>query len=359
MAHDSVPHSDAAEVLAPRRAMLAGLGGLAAGAFLASTAQAGPLTPPPGPIQSTPGPEPRIPINQTNTPGDANSVFRISQPGSYYLTGKVGGEPGKSGIEIAASNVTLDLMGFALAGAPGTLDGVAVDGAGRTNITVRNGSVTGWGGDGIDLRSVPVTGGLVESVRASSNTARGIAVGDNFIVRDCWAYLNGIGLSCEKGCSVSRCIAQENGNDGFRAGEGCTVQDCSARDNGSEGIVAENGSLVTDCMAYQNQSVGIIVNARCLVHANACGLNGVGIQVAGPDCRIERNNCVSNTSTGILVEDRGSFIASNTCSGNATNWNIAAMNKCLVINATSAPAINGDSGGLSPGSSDPNANYTY
>ncbi|MBN8616615.1 MAG: hypothetical protein J0L92_38875, partial [Deltaproteobacteria bacterium] len=63
--------------------------------------------------------EPRTAINSTNTPGDANSVYRISQPGSYYLTGNVQGALGKSGIQITSSNVTLDLNGFSLEGVAG------------------------------------------------------------------------------------------------------------------------------------------------------------------------------------------------------------------------------------------------
>ena len=31
--------------------------------------------------------EPRIAINSTNTPGDADSLYKITQPGSSYLTG--------------------------------------------------------------------------------------------------------------------------------------------------------------------------------------------------------------------------------------------------------------------------------
>ena len=58
-------------------------------AMLATIVLAGPLTPPAGPVAPTPGPEPRIPINATNTPGDADSLFRITQPGSYYLTGNL------------------------------------------------------------------------------------------------------------------------------------------------------------------------------------------------------------------------------------------------------------------------------
>ena len=51
------------------------------------------LDPPVGPITSTfktlTEVEPRIAINATNTPGDADSIYIISQPGSYYMTGNI------------------------------------------------------------------------------------------------------------------------------------------------------------------------------------------------------------------------------------------------------------------------------
>jgi len=56
---------------------------------------AGDLNPPPGPVASTMKTlsevEPRIAVNSINTPGDADSLFKITQPGSYYLTGNITG----------------------------------------------------------------------------------------------------------------------------------------------------------------------------------------------------------------------------------------------------------------------------
>jgi len=72
--------------------------------FATAAASAGPLNPPAGPITSTHKTltevEPRIPISSTTTPGDATSLYRISQPGSYYLTGNITGQAGKHGIYI-------------------------------------------------------------------------------------------------------------------------------------------------------------------------------------------------------------------------------------------------------------------
>jgi hypothetical protein len=51
--------------------------------------------------------EPRVTINATNTPGDDGAIYRITQPGSYYLAENVpGGQPGSAAIVVAAANVT-------------------------------------------------------------------------------------------------------------------------------------------------------------------------------------------------------------------------------------------------------------
>jgi hypothetical protein len=73
------------------------------------TAQAGPLNPPPGPITGTGKTltevDPRIVINEINTPGDANSVFRITRPGCDDLTVNAYGEIGMCGVAIRSGSV--------------------------------------------------------------------------------------------------------------------------------------------------------------------------------------------------------------------------------------------------------------
>lgn len=72
--------------------------------------------------------EPRIAISATNTPGDADSLFKITAPSSYHPTGSI---TGRHGIEIVASGVTLDLNGFDLVGSS---IGAAVDGVSMTDL---------------------------------------------------------------------------------------------------------------------------------------------------------------------------------------------------------------------------------
>ncbi|MDP1661323.1 MAG: hypothetical protein Q8L55_05350, partial [Phycisphaerales bacterium] len=161
--------------------------------LLCSVALAGPLDPPAGPVAPTAKPlaevEPRTAINATNTPGDADSLFKITQPGSYYLTGNITGVVGKHGIEIVASGVTLDLNGFDLVGvaAMGAFDGVSVTLSSQRNIAVVNGSVRNWGDEGVDLGSSFTLNGRVEGVHANGNAGTGISAGPASTVTNCSA----------------------------------------------------------------------------------------------------------------------------------------------------------------------------
>ena len=107
----------------------------------------GPITPPAGPVAETYKTlnqvEPRTAINADNTPGDADSIYRIEEPGSYYLTANLTGESGKHGIEIDADNVTIDLMGFHLLGVEGSIDGITT-GSSPDGLHITNGRVSGW-----------------------------------------------------------------------------------------------------------------------------------------------------------------------------------------------------------------------
>ena len=443
-----------------RRALLAGIGGLAAGAFLASTANAGPLDPPAGPIESTGKTlrdvEPRIAINSTNTPGDTDSVFKITQPGSYYLTGNVTGVAGKHGIKITTSNgVTLDLCGFDMLGVAGSLSGITGTGI-YGLITIQNGRIGGWGQRGINLPDsesyevdrITATangdggivvganarvirclallslgesdgiavgpGSLVESCSASNCGGKGIATGLNALVRGCHTSGNGRegiltegqsaviactastngaagidagygsavtscsccnnvgdGILCTTAAAISDCTARNNGRDGISASVGSTIQRCSASYNLRDGIrlfdpfVADtDGGVVTDCVTTRNSQHGIHVRGGVSVRNNQCSRNGegntsyAGIRITGTACIITGNNCNLN-GTGIRAMGTGNFFERNVCSSNAQNWSIVANNKCLVVNGVNAAAITGDSGGTSPGSTNPYANYTY
>ncbi len=359
---------------------------------------AGPLDPPPGPITSTMKTltevEPRIAVNAVNTPGDNDatpSLFKISQPGSYYLTGNITGVVGKHGIEIAASGVTLDLMGFDLAGVPamGAFDGVTCTVVNANDLAVANGSINGWGQDGLDFRTALAINGTIRFLRASNNGAVGIRAGFGYTVADCslksnnlgglttgngctisdcTAYQNiGDGISTDDGSTVTHCAASQNTGNGILTGNGSTVSSCSARGNSASGISVASGSTVADCTAGPNALDGIRCQLQCVIRGNTCYFNGnpgngAGIHATGADNRIEGNNCTS-ADRGIDVDAGGNIIIKNTCSGNTTNWDLAANNYYgPIIDRTgvASPAVVGAAQPVSSlGSTDSNANFSY
>ena len=364
----------------------------------------GPLTPPPG----APAPtmktldqvEARTIINSANTPGDASSSFIISAPGSYYLTGNITGVAGKHGITIAASEVTFNLNGFAVTGVPGSsLNGINVSGV-RANISVLNGSVSNWGGDGVsaasarnsqyrDLRLAGNTltglnagvGSSVLNCTARINASSGISVGlgstvtgctaqENFqhgfstdsgvTVTGCSAYLNqGRGINVGDSCTVTDCTVRSNTTDGIVTGNDCNINHCTIRRNDGKGIFASTGNVVNECTVSFNGSDGIIVESDCLITKNNCRQNGrlgsgIGIHVVtgGSANRIEENNCTNNNNAGFFLESGGNILIRNTARGNGgglSNYITASGNTIGPVLSASDPIT----------SNNPWANFSY
>ncbi|MCC6950603.1 MAG: right-handed parallel beta-helix repeat-containing protein [Phycisphaerales bacterium] len=458
---------------------------------LAVPALAGPLDPPPGPVTSTGKTlteiEPRVAINASNTPGDATSLFRISQPGSYYLTSNVSLPAGvPAAITIDAMGVTLDLNGFTIDGNAHFAIGISVRAAG---VSIRNGTVTRTGFSGISMDQFPTgaPGMVIEDIRvinqlgsgippggspgagtagifagrgaiirncyvnnaalgiaagfnssisgctvefarqhgfhlqggasisdcvvvgtgggptegghafflgtgssatncvarsntgsgfvtqdecsitdssATSNITQGFSVGDRCHLRGCIAATNGAnGFLAGNGGSISTCTSSDNTLAGIEAGEGCAVTGCGVYRNRSIGIATSGGATISGCTVRRNSFDGIWVTAQSLVIANTCASNGndgngAGIHATGTDNRIEGNNCTL-ADRGIDADSSHNIIIKNSCSGNSSNWDIAAGNVCLVVQGVFGGAVVGDSGGAAPGSADPNANFTY
>lgn len=242
---------------------------LVAAAGSAIVAVAGPLNPPAGPVASTfktlAEVEPRIAVNAANTPGDANSLFRITQRGSYYLTGDITGVPGKFAITIASDNVTLDLGGFTLTG--GAM-GVYVDappGVYRSNVTVRNGSITGCTSGGLNAKAAD--GGVLADLTVQSCPGGGISVGPFGRMERCTANYCGWGLTGQPGARLSDCQANHNTNWGVQLLDGATIESSTASFNGFRGIDAWSEVTVRNCRVADNSENGIDGLDRCVVES--------------------------------------------------------------------------------------------
>lgn len=351
---------------------------------------AGPLTPPVGPVTSTYKTlnevQPRIPISSATTPGDQTCQFKITQPGSYYLTGNVAAAgAAMNGILIASDGVTIDLGGFDMAGTQaGTGAAITTEAGGHRGVEIRNGSIRNWGGVLLDgsigarVENLRVgnthgsnpgiwagLGAVVTGCEVFGGQGPGIEADAGSAVTGCSAFENGAaGFVIGLACVVSDCSAVDNGQDGFGIYSACTIRNCSAEGNGLAGFDISGGGTIVDCASMTNTGDGIFVVGGCTIRGNNCIGNGVGtgsgagIRIAGTDNRVEGNNC-TGSDEGIRATSAGNFIVRNTCSGNTTNWNIAAGNVCYVVSALTAPAINGNNGGTSLGTSESNANFTY
>ena len=238
--------------------------------------------------------DPRTPVNATNTPGDADSLFRITQPGSYYLTAHITGEPGKSGIEIDSSNVTLDLNGFTVQGVSGALHGI--DCSGQQNV-VRNGTVMSWpswgisaggpfcriddvivnanNGGGIGAGGYALVTGCIATNSADlSGTGHGISTGNYSVIRDCTTTSNmGCGLRVGHVSVVSNVVAYGNhstGASGIDCGNNSVIMACAVKDN-YEGIEAGTGSTIQNTAISDNEK-GILGDVAITVHS--CTIEG-------------------------------------------------------------------------------------
>ncbi len=323
------------------------------GLVTAAPVAAGPITPPPGPVASTHKTltevEPRIAINATNTPGDADSLFKITQPGSYYLTGNITGVVGKHGIEIASSGVTLDLNGFDLVGVPamGSFDGVSVGVGGLTNIAVVNGSTRAWGRFGVNLSTLGASNCRITGVLAVGNAGGGISAGSNSTILNCSAQSNiGVGISTSNGCTVTGCSVSQNSADGIATNSRSTITGCVAWSNAGNGINASGGCTVADCSATQNSANGILVGSGGSVLNCSAQSNG-GNGIAGSSaCLITKCSVSLSLGNSGITVGTGSTVTDCAASFN-TRDGILCSSACIVRDNTCA--LNGDAAGIGAG----------
>ena len=287
---------------------------------------AGPLTPPAGPVAPTfktlAEVEPRIAINAANTPGDSDSLYKITQPGSYYLTGNVAGVADKHGIEIAAGGVTIDLGGFEVVGVPGmgAFDGVSGTVNDLASITVRNGNIRGWGGQGIDLWGIG---------------ARNCTVADVHVI---WCEDDGIRVGIES--TVTGCKVVGNGVTGIAVDVNSRIAGCTSNGHSSYGLYINGRTAITDCVVSANGLWGIFTGDLCSIEHCTVTENANGIRL-GSGGRVSECSVTRSTGGMYMIRAAGNTLISDVAikGGGYAVWLDNGGNRvqgCKIGNATTA-----------------------
>jgi hypothetical protein len=301
--------------------------------------------------------EKRIPISSL--------PFTISASGSYYLSGNLTGVSGQDGITIKAGYVTIDLNGFALLGVSGSISGITATPESRVRIF--NGSVKGWGKNGIDC-SVS-SHGIFDHLRVSENSdtglyagaastlsnitaesdgsigistnirctvtqceasgcgLAGLSVNDGGIVTNCTAAFSLYGFSVGNDITLIGCTAVKNTGDGINAHENATISKCTANGNGSgpnAGISTGIRANISGCTAIGNNGDGIVFSGDSFVLNNHASTNsGAGFHDLGGASRIDGNVSRENIGTGVLASTGDTVVRNNS----GANGNGAANNQ--------------------------------
>jgi parallel beta-helix repeat protein len=194
------------------------------------------------------------------------------------------------GIRVEASDVSIDLNGFAIRGP------VICEGS-RAAITC---SPSGGTGSGIaDFSSTAPMG----SLQVRNGTISGMGANGIFALR---------------GALVRDLHIQSNGGNGIQVFEGRGMVTGSLVElNGLSGIIVAGTALITGNTVYNNKSSGIAVSWEGRVTGNTISYNGqAGVSTSYGGCQIQDNSIAVNQGYGLSLSStdsyQGNTITSNT-----------------------------------------------
>lgn len=294
-----------------RRLLLAGLG-LAGAASFVRRAQAGPITPPPGPVGSTGKTledvydriargsggiaEPRVALQ--DLPGSATAVHVITEPGSYYLTGNVEGMGSMHTVEILAPGVTLDLCGYVLGALNGFAAFLGPVGENYVGLRIVNGTVGG------SMRLDPESSGnshiaVLEDLRVS-----GVVFARSLVLR--------------------RSIVRGNSSGGaVIVQESAVIDQCSCSSTVGATI---NGSLAATDSEFSGMTGLTVSGAANVRGCRISGFNAPALSISGSDGVIDGNTIRVTGAQGVRVTGSRNLITRNVVQGGSPAYDIGAGN---------------------------------
>ncbi|MEQ8767428.1 MAG: right-handed parallel beta-helix repeat-containing protein [Planctomycetota bacterium] len=176
----------------------------------------------------------------------------LKQPGIYRLAESM--NVAKGGIRVESDDVVVDLSGQRIVG---RTDGAGVTIAGaRRNVTVRNGTLVGFGTAAI--LGAESVGLRVEDVTVRDGRGDGLVVGAGASVVNCRVLENrGVGIVAGIGSRLQAMTILSNGSDGVRVGAGSLILQTTVIGNGGIGIVPGDETVLSEVTATGNAVSGI------------------------------------------------------------------------------------------------------
>ncbi|MEL7473124.1 MAG: hypothetical protein AAGK04_07390 [Planctomycetota bacterium] len=271
-----------------------------------SPALAGPLSPPAGAPTSTGKTlselEPRIALSPDNTPGDANSVFKITELGSYYLTDNLRVPEGFAGIEII-QGATVDLNGFNIQRDTSITNGSAirVNTNGNAAVRIMNGSVrlipTGIE-DGGDADRV-----TVESVSFATIDSHAIELDNEAMIKQCrFENVGGAAILVGANASIEDVVAQDCGSASQPAIEtsgASRVSDTIVRSALGDALEVGPRSVVDRVQLNTPGGRGLLGGSRTAVRDSLFSATGAEGAELGQASQV--SSCVFDNCTGVAL----------------------------------------------------------
>jgi len=180
----------------------------------------------------------------------------IDQPGNYRLTSNIRvSTPNVDGIQIMASDVSLDLDGYTLNGPGKSSKGTGIYASRIENIEIVNGKVRDF------LCGISLCGPnhQVKDLSAGHNSSIGIKADLSTII-NCTADSNGSSGIKANSCTIANCTANSNGFHGLEA-DSCTIINCSAKSNSADGVNAMNKCRLEKNTLNENGGYGLYLES--------------------------------------------------------------------------------------------------